>query len=77
LQAAVEAVAGFVSANRAAATRRRDWGEFEAWCGRGAAITLPAASATVAAYLACMATWRSPARVPTAAPISETAAAPD
>jgi hypothetical protein len=32
---------------------------------------------TVAAYLACMATWRSPARVPTAAPISETAAAPD
>jgi len=39
-----------------------DWGEFDAWCGRGAAITLTAASATVAAYLACMATWRSPAR---------------
>ena len=41
--------------NRAAATPRAyasDWGEVDAWCGRRATITLPAASATVAAYLA-------------------------
>jgi hypothetical protein len=31
------------------------------WCAE-TAITLPAASATVAAYLSCMATWRSPAQ---------------
>jgi hypothetical protein len=42
-------------ASRAAATRRAyasDWSEFEAACGRRAAITLPAAQAMVAAYLA-------------------------
>jgi len=42
---------------------------------RQTAITLPGGAETVAAYLAWMATWRSPARLPTAAPTSETAAA--
>src|SRR5258707_1247434 len=53
--AEVEAAAGYAIAEKATATRRAyktDFAIFQAWCAQRGASALPAASATVAAFLA-------------------------
>lgn len=59
LETAVQAAADFIAASKAANTRRAyaaDWRNFEYWCASVGQIALPAAPATVAAYLGAAAT---------------------
>jgi integrase len=59
LEVAQEAAAGFITASRADATRRAyasDWRDFAAWCSTHQQVDIPAAPATVAAYLSALAT---------------------
>jgi site-specific recombinase XerD len=59
LEIAEEAVAEFIAASKADATRRAyasDWRDFAAWCAAHQQVQLPAAPATVAAYLGALAT---------------------
>jgi hypothetical protein len=58
IEVAVEAAAGFIAASKADATRRAyasDWRDFAAWCADHGQNELPAAPATVAAYLSALA----------------------
>jgi hypothetical protein len=58
LDVALEAAAEFIAASKAAATRRAyasDWRDFAAWCADHGQVALPAAAATVAAYLGALA----------------------
>jgi integrase len=55
LEVAVEAAAEFIAASKAAATRRA-YADFAAWCADHGQVDLPAAPATVAAYLGALAT---------------------
>jgi site-specific recombinase XerD len=58
LETAVEAAADFIAASKATATRRAyasDWRDFAAWCTAHQQTELPAAPATVAAYLGALA----------------------
>jgi integrase len=59
LEIAQEAAAEFITASKAAATRRAyaaDWRDFTAWSAAHQQVELPAAPATVAAYLGALAT---------------------
>jgi integrase len=59
LEIAERAAAGFIAASKADATRRAyaaDWRDFAAWCAAHQQVELPAAPATVAAYLGALAT---------------------
>jgi integrase len=59
LEIAQEAVAEFITASKANATRRAyasDWRDFAAWCAAHQQVERPAAPATVAAYLGALAT---------------------
>lgn len=58
LDATIRSAVNYARAEKSEATRRAydsDWRHFEAWCRGVAAETLPASTATVAAYLAHMA----------------------
>jgi site-specific recombinase XerD len=58
IEVAVEAAAEFIAASKADATRRAyasDWRDFAAWCADHGQNELPAAPATVAAYLSALA----------------------
>ena len=68
LAEAAEAAGRFIAAARAPASLRAyasDWRQFLRWGRDISAITLPATPATVAAFLAWMASWSPPARVAT------------
>jgi site-specific recombinase XerD len=58
LEMAVEAAADFIAASKSTATRRAyasDWRDFASWCTAHGQTELPAAPATVAAYLGALA----------------------
>ena len=58
LEVAAEAAAEFIAASKADATRRAyasDWRDFTTWCAAHQQADLPAAPATVAAYLGALA----------------------
>jgi hypothetical protein len=58
LETAIAAAAEFIAASKADATRKAyasDWRDFAAWCADHGLVDLPAAAATVAAYLGTLA----------------------